>query len=188
MFIGVSGPAPFLETYWRHIFLTYPLPCRPEKMSLGRYTDLSLKAAWCKRDKQATLLAGGRSPAEEKRLPKMALTRDCTVRDFSEQAAIFKSGERRVNVSGANFSSQLSVFANPIPPSPSISFGGNVESTLVCKIAGPLVHSQRNGDTGHFHTQGHRNRLDIGVSESGIKQGALQSGASRKATSLLDDL
>jgi hypothetical protein len=26
MFIGVSGNAPFLETYWRHIFLTYPLP------------------------------------------------------------------------------------------------------------------------------------------------------------------
>ena len=25
MFIGVSGNAPFLETYWRHIFLTYPL-------------------------------------------------------------------------------------------------------------------------------------------------------------------
>ena len=25
MFIGVSGNAPFLETYWRHIFLTCPL-------------------------------------------------------------------------------------------------------------------------------------------------------------------
>jgi integrase len=30
-------------------------------------------------------LAGGRSPAEEKRLAKMALTRDCTVREFSER-------------------------------------------------------------------------------------------------------
>jgi integrase len=58
---------------------------RPEKVSLGRYPDLNLKAARCERDKQATLLAGGRSPAEEKRLAKMALTRDCTVREFSER-------------------------------------------------------------------------------------------------------
>jgi integrase len=63
----------------------YRFKGRPEKVSLGRYPDLSLKAARCERDKQATLLAGGRSPAEEKRLAKMALTRDCTVREFSER-------------------------------------------------------------------------------------------------------
>jgi len=63
----------------------YRFKGRPEKVSLGRYPDLSLKAARCERDKQATLLAGGRSPAEEKRLAKMALTRDCTMREFSER-------------------------------------------------------------------------------------------------------
>ncbi len=63
----------------------YRIKGRPEKVSLGRYPDLSLKAARCERDKQAILLAGGRSPAEEKRLAKMALTRDCTMREFSER-------------------------------------------------------------------------------------------------------
>lgn len=63
----------------------YRIKGRPEKVSLGRYPDLSLKSARCERDKQATLLAGGRSPAEEKRLAKLALTRDCTVREFSER-------------------------------------------------------------------------------------------------------
>jgi Arm DNA-binding domain len=63
----------------------YRINGRPEKVSLGRYPDLSLKSARCERDKQATLLAGGRSPAEEKRLAKLALTRDCTVREFSER-------------------------------------------------------------------------------------------------------
>jgi integrase len=63
----------------------YRIKGRPEKVALGRYPDLSLKAARGERDKQATLLAGGRSPAEEKRLAKMALTRDCTVREFSER-------------------------------------------------------------------------------------------------------
>ncbi len=63
----------------------YRIRGRPEKVSLGRYPDLSLKAARCERDKQATLLAGGRSPAEEKRLAKMALTRDCTMREFAER-------------------------------------------------------------------------------------------------------
>jgi integrase len=58
---------------------------RPEKVSLGRYPDLSLKAARCERDKQATLLAGGRSPAEEKRLAKMAVTRDCDLSEFAER-------------------------------------------------------------------------------------------------------
>lgn len=63
----------------------YRFKGRPPKVSLGRYPDLSLKAARCERDKQATLLAGGRSPAEEKRIAKMALTRDCTVGEFSER-------------------------------------------------------------------------------------------------------
>jgi len=63
----------------------YRFKGRPGKVSLGRYPDLSLKAARCERDRQATLLAGGRSPAEEKRLAKMALTRDCTMREFSER-------------------------------------------------------------------------------------------------------
>jgi integrase len=63
----------------------YRFKGRPQKVALGRYPDLSLKAARGERDKQATLLASGRSPAEEKRLAKMALTRDCTVREFSER-------------------------------------------------------------------------------------------------------
>jgi integrase len=63
----------------------YRIKGRPEKVALGRYPDLNLKAARCERDKQATLLAGGRSPAEEKRIARMALSRDCTVREFSER-------------------------------------------------------------------------------------------------------
>lgn len=63
----------------------YRFKSRPEKVALGRYPDLSLKAARFERDKQAALLAGGRSPAEEKRLAKMALTRNCTMREFSER-------------------------------------------------------------------------------------------------------
>lgn len=63
----------------------YRFKGRPEKVSLGRYPDLSLKAARTERDKQATLLASGRSPAGEKRLAKMAITRDCTMGEFSER-------------------------------------------------------------------------------------------------------
>jgi len=63
----------------------YRFKGRPEKVSLGRYPDLSLKAARSERDKQATLLAGGSSPAGEKRLAKMAITRDCTTGEFSER-------------------------------------------------------------------------------------------------------
>jgi integrase len=63
----------------------YRFKGRPEKMWLGRYPDLSLKMARCERDKQAALLAGGRSPSKEKRLAKMAVTRDCTMGEFSER-------------------------------------------------------------------------------------------------------
>ena len=63
----------------------YRFKGRPEKVSLGRYPDLSLKAARSERDKQATLLAGGSSPAGEKRLAKMAITRDCTTGEFAER-------------------------------------------------------------------------------------------------------
>ena len=63
----------------------YRFKGQPQKVSLGRYPDLSLKAARSERDKQATLVAGGRSPAEEKRLAKMALTRDCSLGEFSER-------------------------------------------------------------------------------------------------------
>jgi len=63
----------------------YRFKGRPEKVSLGRYPGLSLKAARSERDKQATLLAGGSSPAGEKRLAKMAITRDCTTGEFSER-------------------------------------------------------------------------------------------------------
>jgi integrase len=63
----------------------YRFKRRPQKVTLGRYPDISLKAARIERDKQATLLARGLSPAEEKRLAKMALTRDCTMKEFSDR-------------------------------------------------------------------------------------------------------
>jgi integrase len=57
----------------------------PEKVAFGRYPEMSLKVARGERDKLAALLASGRSPAREKRLAKVALSRSSTMREFAER-------------------------------------------------------------------------------------------------------
>ena len=47
-----------------------------EKVAFGRYPDMSLKSARQQRDKLATLLMSGESPAAQKPLAKWALSRN----------------------------------------------------------------------------------------------------------------
>jgi hypothetical protein len=56
-----------------------------EKVALGKYPALSLKAARQKRDELATLVARGQSPAKQKQLRKAALAAETTVREFGER-------------------------------------------------------------------------------------------------------
>jgi len=63
----------------------YRFSRKPEKVVIGRYPDMSLKAARGARDKLAALLATGRSPAEEKRLAKGALANSSTMQEFAER-------------------------------------------------------------------------------------------------------
>jgi hypothetical protein len=56
-----------------------------EKVSLGRYPALSLKAARAKRAEYAEMLAHGRSPARHKQETKFALAHSTTVFEFGER-------------------------------------------------------------------------------------------------------
>jgi integrase len=67
---------------WRY---RYRLNGRPEKTALGKYPEMSLKLARQKRDELACLVAGGESPASQKRLLKAALTESSTLREFGER-------------------------------------------------------------------------------------------------------
>src|SRR6266849_10297487 len=58
---------------------------KPEKMTIGRYPDMSLKLARAERDKLATLVSCGQSPARQKQLAKVAGASNSTMRDFSER-------------------------------------------------------------------------------------------------------
>lgn len=58
---------------------------RPGRVTLGRYPAISLKAARQLRDQAATLVALGKSPAEEKRKSKEAPPESVTVTDFGER-------------------------------------------------------------------------------------------------------
>jgi integrase len=58
---------------------------KPEKVAIGHYPELSLKAARTERDKLATLAAHGQSPAREKQLAKTARASDSTMQDFAER-------------------------------------------------------------------------------------------------------
>jgi integrase len=63
----------------------YRVNGEPEKVALGRYPDLSLKAARNERDTMAGLVSRGQSPAREKQLAKLALASNSTMREFAER-------------------------------------------------------------------------------------------------------
>ena len=67
---------------WRY---RYRLNGKLEKVALGKYPALSLKAARAKRDALATTVAQGQSPAKQKQLHKVALANETTVREFGER-------------------------------------------------------------------------------------------------------
>jgi integrase len=67
---------------WRY---RYRLNGRAEKIALGKYPDMTLKAARQKRDELAVLVAQGLSPATEKQLAKDAQASATTLRQFAER-------------------------------------------------------------------------------------------------------
>lgn len=62
----------------------YRLNGKREKLVLGRYPDLTLKAARTKRDEYAVQVANGESPALEKRLARAGMATNPTVREFGD--------------------------------------------------------------------------------------------------------
>ena len=67
---------------WHH---RYRLNGKQERVTLGRYPALSLKLARKLRDERATLVALGQSPAQQKRLAKVAAADATTVSEFGER-------------------------------------------------------------------------------------------------------
>jgi integrase len=63
----------------------YRLRGKPEKVALGRYPELTLKRAREERDIRAALVAGGKSPAQTKRLERQKLSAEMTLRDFGQR-------------------------------------------------------------------------------------------------------
>jgi hypothetical protein len=58
---------------------------KPQKVSLGRYPDLTLKSARDKRDELAAQVVGGRSPAEEKKARRNGRDGDPTMFEFGDR-------------------------------------------------------------------------------------------------------
>lgn len=67
---------------WRY---RYRLNGKLEKVAIGKYPALTLKAARAKRDELATMVAQGHSPARQKQLRKVALAATTTVQEFGER-------------------------------------------------------------------------------------------------------
>jgi integrase len=63
----------------------YRLNASSEKVTLGRYPDLTLKAARAKRDELAAQVADGKSPAQEIRKAKAGSATVSTVREFGDR-------------------------------------------------------------------------------------------------------
>jgi integrase len=63
----------------------YRFKGKPEKVAIGSYPEMSLKIARSERDRLATGLAQGQSPAQEKRLVKAALASRSTLREFADR-------------------------------------------------------------------------------------------------------
>lgn len=75
---------------WRY---RYRLNGKYEKLSLGKYPDLTLKNARLKRDDAAQLVAMGESPAQKKQQAKVAGPENTTVAEFAER--YFKDIQQR---------------------------------------------------------------------------------------------
>lgn len=67
---------------WRY---RYRLKGKAEKVALGKYPEMTLKAARQKRDELALMVASGQSPATQKQLVKVALANTTTMREFGER-------------------------------------------------------------------------------------------------------
>ena len=65
--------------------IRYRLDGKTDKVSLGRYPDLTLKAAREKRDELAAQVAKGESPAMEKKLARAGMATNPTVKEFGER-------------------------------------------------------------------------------------------------------
>lgn len=63
----------------------YRLNGNQEKLTLGRYPDLSLAGARKERDRLAQLVVAGKSPAREKKLARGGRSTDPTVRSFGDR-------------------------------------------------------------------------------------------------------
>jgi integrase len=63
----------------------YRVAGKREKVVIGRYPDLTLKAARAKRDELAVQVTGGKSPAMEGKLARAGLSTNPTVREFGER-------------------------------------------------------------------------------------------------------
>jgi len=63
----------------------YRLNGKREKVVIGRYPDVTLKAARDERAKMAAQVARGESPAAERRLVRASLTTNPTVKEFGER-------------------------------------------------------------------------------------------------------
>jgi len=63
----------------------YRLNGKQHKVNLGRYPDMSLELARTQRDSAAMQVSLGKSPAEEKKKSRAALSEATTVRDFSDR-------------------------------------------------------------------------------------------------------
>lgn len=63
----------------------YRLNGKQEKLTLGKYPDLTLKNARVKRDEAAQMVALGKSPARQKQLLKTAAAEATTVAEFGER-------------------------------------------------------------------------------------------------------
>lgn len=67
---------------WR---FRYRLNGHLEKVALGKYPEMTLKAARLKRDELAQLVAQGKSPARQKQAERAGLSSQTTMREFGER-------------------------------------------------------------------------------------------------------
>lgn len=67
---------------WR---FRYRLNGKAEKVALGKYPEMTLKAARRKRDELASMVASGQSPATQKQHMKVAIANAATIREFGER-------------------------------------------------------------------------------------------------------
>ena len=67
---------------WRY---RYHVSGKPETVTLGKYPDMSLKAARLRRDEFAAQVAAGQSPAQQKQLAKAALAETTSLAEFGER-------------------------------------------------------------------------------------------------------